>query len=264
MRKKRATFGDVLLRIAMVVCSVVMLACIAYLVSLAVESHRNKQANLATAQRYVTAAADLDVQDDGQESGAEGTPLYTVDFASLQSASPYAIGWIQVSGIDVIDYPVVQCSNDTFFLTHSWEGAENRYGAIFMEAANDPGFNDCYTLIYGHYMKDGTMFGSLLDYQDADFFAENGGVITIYLPGETRTYQVFSVERVDGSDPSVFSTGFVHDEIFGEFVRSMKERSLYDTGVDVSAEDDVISLSTCAGSGSPTRVVLHAKLVSTR
>ena len=169
------------------------------------------------------------------------------------------MGWIQVSGIDVINYPVVHYTDGSYYLNHSWDGQSSRYGAIFMETANSGDFSDCYTLIYGHNMKDGSMFGGLKKYRDQSFYEEHGGTITLCLPGETRTYQIFSVHIADADDEGVYTVGFAHDEIFGSFLDALKQRSIYDTGVSVSAEDNVITLSTCSGE---ERLVVHAKQFS--
>ena len=109
-------------------------------------------------------------------------------------------------------------------------------------------------------MKDGSMFGRLKKYRDAEFYQENGGLVTIYLPDRTCIYQIFSVRHVSADTPTVYTLGFIHNEEFGYYLQYMVKDSLYDTGVSVSQNDSVITLSTCAGND---RLVLHAKLIAT-
>ena len=254
--------GSVPLRwIAMAVCVIVMICCGVYLVRLAVESHTIKEETQGAAEQYVQPIPSADTTDPAAESSSEegnASPV-TVDFASLQTACPDAVGWIQVSGIDAINYPVVHYTDDSYYLNHSWDGQSSRYGAIFVETANSGDFNDCHTLIYGHNMKDGSMFGGLKKYRDPSFYEEHGGMITLCLPGETRMYQIFSVHIAEADDEGVYTIGFAHDEGFGSFLEALKQRSIYDTGVSVSAQDNVITLSTCSGE---ERLVIHAKQIS--
>ncbi len=271
-KKKRST-GEVLRRIALVICALVFLTCAGYLIALGIESYQKTQSSRNTIDLYISAvdstlerpensgnsSISSEESDDGEEDETV-TIAYTVDFDALLAQSSNVVGWIQVSGLDNINYPIVQYTDNNYYLTHDWDGQYSRYGAIFLDADNSGDFSDAYSLIYGHNMKNGSMFGTLKQYRDASFFAENGGIITIYLPTETRTYQIFSVRVVDASDESAYTIGFGHDEQFGTYLQKMVAKSLYQTGVSVSAEDSVITLSTCSGDN---RLVVHAKLVAT-
>lgn len=262
MKKKRVSVGAVLRWIAMAICVIVIICSSVYLVRLALESRQVRLASQSASDEFVrdnTAGLSNDVpaeQSEEEESIPSGV---TIDFASLQSASPYAVAWLQVSGIEAIDYPVVQYTDDDYFLDHSWDQQDSRYGAIFLEAQNTSDFSDAYTLIYGHNMKDGSMFGGLKKYADASFYDENGGVITLYLPKETRTYQIFSVRYVSPDDTETYTLWNGQDDAFDAALQTMKRESVYDTGVSVSKADSVLTLSTCAGEN---RLVVHAKLIS--
>ena len=244
----------------MIICIIVIVCCAVYLIRLALESRQIRQSSLSVAQQFVrerTAGLSNDVVPEDQGE-ADVLPSFSVDFASLQSASPYAVAWIQVSGLDVIDYPVMQYSDDAYFLDHAWDGKSSRYGAIFLEAENAADFSDDYTLIYGHNMKDGSMFGRLKKYTDASFYDENGGMITIYLPEETRTYQIFSIRYVSPDDTNTYTLWSQQDDRYASVLDAIRRDSIYDTGVSVSGEDSIITLSTCSGDN---RLVVHAKLI---
>lgn len=260
MKKKRLSLGGVLRWIAIIICIIVIICSSVYLIRLALESHKIKQSSRSTFDQFVshqTSGLSNEVDNSGEAEGESAA--YSVDFAALQEASPYAIGWIQVSGIDAINYPIVQYSDNSYYLDHSWDGESSRYGAIFLETLNAADFSDGYTLVYGHNMKDGSMFGSLKKYADASFYQEHGGLITIYLPGETRSYQIFSVRYVSPDDTDTYTLWSQSSEEFEAALERMKREALYDTGISVSGQDSIITLSTCAGDN---RLVVHGKLLS--
>lgn len=265
MEKEKKRRGGLAIKLLMLVCICVMIGCAVYLGDIYLESRQIQQNSEETAQLY-TVTLPEPAPEETDEVEEETEPLYypelAIDFNSLYAASPNVVAWLQVSGIGVISYPVVWYPDDIYYLDHAWDGRESRYGAIFVETANSGDCTDLYTIIYGHNMKDGSMFGSLKKYADESFYQENGGIITLYLPEETRFYQIFSVEYVDPSNTGVYTVGFAQDETYENFLQSMKKRSRYDTGVEVSREDTVLTLSTCANGGT-SRFVVHAKLVQT-
>lgn len=257
--------------ILMVICVITILVCGAYLLRYWAASRQNSQTYQAASERYVQTGLEkitvsVDSGDGGDDSGAGVAEEITydlaqVDFDALRSASPDVCGWLQIPALEKINYPVVWRGDNEFYLHHNWEGAASSFGAIFLEAGNSSDFQDCYSIIYGHNMKDGSMFGSLKKYADSEFYRENGGVIFLYLPEETRVYQIFSVRTVIADDPSVYTIGFVPGDAYDEYVSGLKAASDYDTGVAVSGEDSIITLSTCSGSGSSARFIVHAKQV---
>ena len=103
------------------------------------------------------------------------------------------------------------------------------------------------------------MFGALKKYADESFYQEHGGLITIYLPNETRSYQIFSVRYVSPDDTDTYTLWSQQSEDFAAALERMKDDALYDTGVSVTGQDSVVTLSTCAGDN---RLVVHAKLLS--
>lgn len=130
-----------------------------------------------------------------------------------------------------------------------------------MEWENQPDFNDLHTILYGHSMNDGSMFGSLKQYADANFYSQFGGEITISLPAETRRYRIFSVEYAQPDAFNVYMIGFDHDETYAEFIQGFHERALYKTDVEATRADSVLTLSTCSDNGE-RRFVVHARLES--
>ena len=248
-----------ILRIAAIAAVVL---CGGYLIFWLCSSRQHRADTLATAQTYLSAGSGAAADDADADSAsapdpdASGTEAeIPVDFAALQATGPDVIGWIQVAGIDPINAPVVQ-RDDEYYLTHSWDGSASRYGAIFMEEVNTPDFSDYHTIVYGHNMRDGSMFGSLDSYADPDFFAAHGGAVTVYTPAGTRQYQIFAAEYITAADPAVYTAGFSPSKEYTQFLTGLVSRRLYDTGVTITSGDRVLTLSTC--SGGSRRFVVHA------
>ena len=201
------------------------------------------------------------------ESTATAIPVETsyvspIDFDALRAVNPDIYAWLRIEGTD-IDYPLVQSAeDDSFYLDHDSDGVYNVNGALFSENEfNGTDMKDPVTIIYGHHMRDGAMFGTLQqDYSDESFFAEHREVL-VYTPTETLRYTVFaavpySAEHIlyyhDFSDENEYTTFF--DEIFS--VRALSA---------VLAESDrpefgdrVLILSTCLIGDNTRRYLVMA------
>ena len=200
------------------------------------------------------------------EPTATATPVpveIPIDFASLTSQYPDVYAWIQIPGTK-IDYPILRREGDnSYYLNHTLEGEERIEGAIFTEDYNKKDFTDPNTVIYGHNMRNGSMFRGLHDYQDPAYLPEHQEVL-IYLPDRILHYQIFAaytydsrhlLESFDFTDQSVFQ-GYL-DSILGR-----KEMgSSIDRSVDVTSEDKIITMSTCNGNDDQ-RYLVQAVLLS--
>lgn len=175
-----------------------------------------------------------------------------IDFAALQEQNPEVYAWIQIQDTN-IDYPILQREGDNgYYLDHTIDGEEKTEGSIFTEDYNSKDFEDPNTVIYGHDMKNGSMFQNLLSYQDKDFFDNHKDVI-IYTPDAIRHYQVFAaylyddrhlMQSFDFNIKSVYQAYL--DSIFA--IRDMSAK--IDTSQNVSVDDKIITLSTCYGNQS--------------
>lgn len=174
--------------------------------------------------------------------------------SELKETNSEVIGWITFENMD-LSYPIMQGEDDDYYLNHTFSGQTNAAGSIFMEAANHADFQDCHTIIYGHNMKNQSMFGQLKNYKTEGFYKEHPHFV-IYTENRVYRYQIFAYYDVSELD-EVYTIGFRHDAQFGAFVEEMIRRSYYDTDVTVSEQDKVITLSTCSGEGN--RFVVHAK-----
>lgn len=177
--------------------------------------------------------------------------------AQLMAINEDTIGWITFENPD-ISYPIMQAEDNVFYLRRSFSKERRSAGSIFMEAINHSNFEDAHTIIYGHNMRDLSMFGQLKYYKDEAFY-EGNEFFTIYTDTETYHYQIFAYYDVpEYSD--VYTIWYTPDENFEVALASMQEKSYYDTGVEVTAQDKILTLSTCSTEGK--RFVIHAKRVA--
>lgn len=187
-----------------------------------------------------------------------------IDFAALQARNPDVYAWITVPGT-AIDYPILQSGTDnTYYLTHTIDNTESPEGSIYTEDYNNRDMEDANTVIYGHDMKNGSMFQNLLKYQDRSFFDANRDVL-VYTPDAIRHYRIFAaylyddrhiMQSFDFSDEAVYQQYL--DRIFS--IRDMN--SCIDTEQEVTVDDKIITLSTCYGNQADRRYLVQAVLVS--
>lgn len=248
-----------LVGLAMIVGAVV------YLGYIMLQYHRgNAEYDALERKVFEEAAADEAVNDNQnvEEPGnsetvtsisAEDRKVMTA-LRELMEENENVIGWIAFDNMD-LSYPIMQGTDNTYYLKHTYSGEENSAGSIFMEAGNHPDFNDCHTIIYGHNMKNLSMFGRLKKYKTEEFYEEHQ-YFTIYTDEEVYRYRIFAYYDIP-EDGDIYTIGYSADDEFGKFIDKMKRRSYYDTGVEVTKDDKIVTLSTCSTTGN--RFVINAK-----
>jgi sortase B len=179
-----------------------------------------------------------------------------IDFDSLTTQYPDIYAWIRIPGTRV-DYPIVQREGDNgYYLNHTIDGKKKTEGSIYTEDYNSKDFGDANTVIYGHNMKNGSMFGQLRKYKSESFYQEHP-FFYIYTPdGKELKYQIFAVGIVEDRDET-FRSIYVDDGEFLRYVEHLQKISPYKTGVEVTAEDTIVSLSTCTNVTETQRLVVH-------
>ncbi len=189
----------------------------------------------------------------------------TIDFQILQERNADAYAWIEIPGTD-IDYPILQHETDnSYYLTHTIDHKESVAAAIYTENYNSKSFDDLHTVIYGHNMKNDTMFGTLQNYEDADYFQDNREVV-IYLPNETRYYKIFAAYTYDNRH-LLFAFDWSNPENFQTYIDEILSNKDFDAHIDnemeITGKDNIITLSTCVDSKDPAkRYLVQAVLVS--
>ena len=180
-----------------------------------------------------------------------------VDFNALAKDYPNAVAWIRMDDLETIDYPVMHGSDNDFYLHNDPKGESSVDGSIFLDYRNNAVSTDMHSIVYGHNMRDGSMFGTLRSYTDQDFYRNGSDKFTVFTPTGTYRYQIFAINIVDPTDDT-FLVGFSDSKTFGSFVDQLKANSMYDTGVGVTGYDQIVTLSTCS---SADRLVVSAKRV---
>ncbi len=182
-----------------------------------------------------------------------------VDHAALSTINSDYIGWLYIEALD-ISYPIMHGATDNTYLHTSFEGASLFAGSLFINAESSTDFSDPHTVIYGHNMKDGTMFGRLnllfsQDlYQDYPYF-------WILTPEGDRCYRIFSMQYCNAVSRVYTLFGGRGDNV-ADYIEEMWAASLVDTGeLDCNKDSKVVTLSTCVGESGPGRFVVQGILV---
>ena len=183
-----------------------------------------------------------------------------VDLSAYLAQNPDFIAWLRIPGTNV-DYPVVQTDDPDYYLNHTFSGKSSVVGTLFSLADADyaaPGRN---IAIYGHHLRSSgeKMFTSLMRYKNPDFYEDNQTVMLDSLYRH-REYTIFAVMNMKVGDWEPSRTTFSGDAAFMAFVNRAKSESLYDTGVEVGADDHILTLITCDRSyaGKEGRLVILA------
>lgn len=252
---------------------IIFIACIAVaayagfrLISIGL-SYKQADDEYVALKQYTTQnddGADSEEQQTDTESGSEDTvkePPIGVDFEALKSINPDVIGWIYV-GVEDISYPIVQADDNDYYLHRTVEGTENFAGSIFMEYKNSPDFTDPNTIIYGHNMKDLSMFAKLhFLYEYEDYLIDD--TFWIITPEEAYEYQIFSMEyTVSDGNPYVLFSG--PSQEVADYIKTRSSQSV--VGLPLGEYDEnsrIVTLSTCTSAYGEGRFVVQGILKGT-
>lgn len=169
------------------------------------------------------------------------------------------VAWLSIPGTK-INYPVVRSDNTEYYLHHLFTGKESKLGCLFSLKSSDYQKPSKNIAIYGHHISHSdAMFSTLMDYKDASYCSAHGLIRISSLYGE-RSYRVFAVLNMKVSDWDAATASFSSDESFQRFVNRAVKKSLVDTGVQVTAEDNILTLITCDRSygGASGRLIVMA------
>lgn len=179
--------------------------------------------------------------------------------ASLMTINKDTVGWLEVNNTNV-DYPVVQGEDNKKYLDYNYYNEEDRDGWIYMDFRNNSEELSKNTIIYGHNRYySGVMFGTLYKTAYKSWYGEQENQIikfdTLY---GTMEWQIFSIYKIEKTT-DYLKVNFSDDNVWLDFVKMLKERSVYDFGVELGANDKILTLSTCS-SNRNMRLVIHAVL----
>ncbi len=225
----------------------------------------------------VAAAAAGEQAGDTEDSGADSKQasedageeyVSPIDFEALWEQNPDIIGWIRVPGT-LVDYPILRSPKELdtdYYLNHNLDGSAGYPGCIYMQQCNQADFSDLVTVLYGHNMKDSSMFSTLHRFENASFWEENN-TIEIYTPEAEYVYQVYLCRDFDDRlipehyeffkydrDMLAFQYDLTHVE------EGLSNASLIDTDVEVEDDAQQIVLSTCTGNSSQRWIVVGVRM----
>lgn len=189
----------------------------------------------------------------------EDFPEMEVDFKALREKNPDTVGWLYVGSCG-ISYPIVQGEDNDYYMNHTFEGTVNSSGAIIMDYRDDKYLKDWNTFIYGHNMKNGSMFGSLKKLLKDETLYDTDPYIYVYLPGYIYRYKIFSYYK-DKPDSKMYWTADTLQE-YRQYIRDALSLSVRDLGVETSEENNMVTLVTCSGSGAgKMRFFVHGEFI---
>lgn len=236
-------------------------------IQLAVEYRRGRNSYENVEKTYVTETKPVEEKEDSSER-AENNPgrkeikTYTeknrlkapinVDFENLKKRNPDVAGWIYIESIDV-SYPVMRGGDNEYYLNHTWDRKELFSASIFMDYRNSPDFQDYNTVIYGHNMKDGSMFHKIQYCMESSYY-EKSPYIWILTPQGDFKYEIFSEydTRYDSDTYTLFDGP---GEELQKYIHKMKQQSIWEVDVDLREEEHILTLSTCNGEHDLRRIV---------
>ena len=203
-----------------------------------------------------TSAIEDETSSEVQADTGANVPM--IDFEALGKLSGNMKAWLYLPD-SVINYPVAQCEDNAYYLDHLADGTRNINGCLFLDCKNAEDFSDENSIIYGHHMKNGSMFGSLDRYESQDYYDAHP---VIYLVTERDKYriEIFSAYTTS-KDSDAYTLRFSTKEEYQNWLIERIRKSDVETDVTPTTADRVITLSTCAYSFQGARFVVHGKFV---
>ncbi len=182
-------------------------------------------------------------------------PDIKVDMEKVKEKYPNAVGWLY-SPDTPINYPVMQGKDNAYFVNRLPNGAENAAGSIFMDYRDNAALTDFSHVLYGHNMKNNSMFGTILDYRKEGYFQKHP---FMFYFTEEKTYRL---EIFAGVNTLATSNLYLEPDKPEDFILSVFSKSTFSSNVSVSSEDRIFLMSTCSGAvGQNNRYVLFAKVI---
>ena len=244
--------------VLLVLCTAVISISGTYLMNYFMKSEENKQKYEDISEiGFPETEADHEEENDQQDVKQSEDDF---DYQSLIAMNSDCVGWIQIPGTD-INYPVVQAADNEFYLTHNFNRETAACGAIFMDYRNDVDAKAEHLILYGHQMKDNSMFKQLNGYKEKIFYKEHPN-IKLYLHEQKYEYEITAVYVTDVANGGGYYN-YLHWNTRKEQLNYLQQKmagyQIYDTGKKVMETDELLSLSTCEYSSGNGRLIVQAR-----
>ncbi len=249
--------------VLLVLCTAVISISGTYLMTYFMRSEENKQKYEDISEiGFPEIEADHEEENDQQDVKQSEDDF---DYQSLIAMNSDCVGWIQIPGTD-INYPVVQAADNEFYLTHNFNRETAACGAIFMDYRNDVDAKAEHLILYGHQMKDNSMFKQLNGYKEEIFYKEHPN-IKLYLHEQKYEYEITAVYVTDVANGGGYYN-YLHWNTRKEQLNYLQQKmagyQIYDTGKKVMETDELLSLSTCEYSCDNGRLIVQARRKGTQ
>lgn len=256
--KKPKKKGDIVLTLALIVAVAVFCFAAYNLFHIYTEYKKGTDEYNHIEQMAVTERAPESTEEASDtEQGPQ--PPFDVDFAALQGVNPDVVGWIYIEALDGISYPVVQGEDNEEYLHTTYENNYNFAGTIFIDYENSRDFTDCNTLVYGHNMKNGSMFGRLKKFSEDQTTYEKSKYFWIFTPEKDYRYEIISAYTT-GVNSDTYTLFKGPGDEFQEYLDTIKGYSEIETDdTELTIKDRIVTLSTCTGNDA-TRYVVQGRL----
>lgn len=187
----------------------------------------------------------------------EAAALADIDFSALRNINGDIIGWIEIPDTE-LSYPLLQGTDNQFYLSHNWKGEASGGGSVFLEYNSSPDFTDFHTMVYAHRMRNDTMFGILKYYNNLEFLQVHP---SIYVATEdvVLQYDIFAAQE-SAVYGIVYRLDLTENNLEEEFLKFCVDNSVIDAGVTPEAGDKILTLSTCTGNGHVNRWIVQGYL----
>ncbi|MCH5274432.1 MAG: class B sortase [Lachnospiraceae bacterium] len=187
-------------------------------------------------------------------------PDLQLDIAALEAMNGDFKGWLYFPALD-ISYPIVQGEDNSYYLKHAFDDEKLYAGCIFMDCGASDDWSDRNTFVFGHNMRDGSMFGGFKKLLDDTSLCEEQPYFYIYTEDWVYTYKIFSYYKTKSSSDRYMT--FNTDETYDAYTEWAVENSLYTARMDLSDRPNIVSLSTCYGSaGTSRRIMIHGAMTA--
>ena len=254
MRKKRLRKKNGLALLTMLLFLAILIFSSFKIINYIKDNYINRKIQENISKKFITV-----IEPESTEEKVKDTK-YDVDFTTLKKQNPDTVAYLKVDGTS-IDYIVVRGQDNSYYLKHNFEKTWNISGWIFSDYRNRFNGTDNNIVIFGHNIRDGSMFGTLKNVLNNEWQKnENNLKITLVTENDTYYYQVFSTYEINPEEYYI-NTEFNDISEFDKFINIIKSRSNYNYNIEIESNDKILTLSSCTVNGTK-RIVLHAKLIN--
>lgn len=202
---------------------------------------------------YTDAKQYVSIEEPEGGSGEPEDNWPVVDFSALAETNSDIVAWIYIEGTE-INYPIVQGTDNQYYLKHLFNNKWNSSGCIFLDSRNKSDFSNRHSIIYGHHMKNGTMFSGLTDYKEQEFYNAHPDILLMTSKQNIRV-ELFAGYVADVKDDA-WKINFGSDTEFNEWLSEAKERSCFESKIAPVVTDRIVTFSTCSYEFKNARFVL--------